>query len=73
MADLNGPIVKQKQVMEEKSLRELQKLTEHLQDEKAASEMKEEWHYTMRVFDRLFFVVFFLIWVGFITCIFLVA
>ena len=71
--DLNGPIVKQKHVMEERVLGELQKLTENLQDEKVASEIKEEWHYTMRVFDRLFFVIFFLIWVGFITCIFLVA
>ena len=70
MADLNGSIVKQKQVMEEKVVRELQKLTEHLQDEKVAIKMKEEWHYTMRVFDRLFFVIFFLISVGFVTSIF---
>ena len=61
--------MKQKFV-EEKVVRELQKLTEHLQDEKVASKMKEEWHYTMRVFDRLFFVIFFLISVGFVTSIF---
>ena len=68
---ITGPT--QKQQNEERIIRELRQVTEHLEEEKMADDMKEEWHYTMRVFDRLFFVIFFLLCVGFITCIFLIS
>jgi hypothetical protein len=52
-----------KQLTEEKILTELHKITGHLEEEYAARKVKEEWHYTMKVFDRFFFVVFFFYWV----------
>ncbi|XP_028411337.1 neuronal acetylcholine receptor subunit alpha-6-like isoform X2 [Dendronephthya gigantea] len=45
---------------------EVKKLSRHLEEEKIASEMKEDWHYTMRVFDRFFFVVFFLVFLAYV-------
>ncbi|XP_028411347.1 neuronal acetylcholine receptor subunit alpha-10-like [Dendronephthya gigantea] len=60
--DLTGqsPMTR-KPFTEQKMLIEIQKLTKHLEEEKNASEMMEDWHYTMNVFDRLFFIIFFLI------------
>ena len=53
-----------KPLIEQKILLELQKLSKHLEEENITKEMEEDWHYTMRVFDRLFFVLFFIIfWV----------
>ena len=45
--------------------RELQKFSKYLDDEVAGSELKAQWQYTMRVFDKFFFVIFFLIFLGF--------
>ena len=59
-----------KQFTEEKILTELQKISAHLEEENAASKIKEEWHYTMTVFDRFFFVIFFLIFIGFVAYVF---
>ena len=68
--NLTGQPSLRKKETEESIVTELRKITEHLQYEKVASEMKEEWHYTMEVFDRLFFVIFLLICVGFACYIF---
>ena len=54
-----------KPLTEQKILLELQKLSRHLEEENIAKEMKEDWHYTMRVFDKLFFMIFFIIFWGF--------
>ena len=45
--------------------KELRKLSKYLEDETAANELKTQWHYTMRVFDKFFFLLFFLIFLGF--------
>ena len=55
---------------ERRILIELQKLSSHLQEENIAKEMKEEWHYTMRVFDRLFFITFLIIFCVFAAYVF---
>ncbi|CAB3980588.1 neuronal acetylcholine receptor subunit alpha-10-like [Paramuricea clavata] len=59
-----------KPLTEQKILVELQKLSAHLEEESVASEMKEDWHYTMEVFDRLFFVLFFIIFCAFAAYVF---
>ena len=68
--DLVGLTSARKQLSEEKILTELEKITAHLEEENAASKIKEEWHYTMTVFDRFFFVMFFLIFIGFVAYVF---
>ena len=68
--DLVGLNSVRKQFTEEKILRELQKISAHLEEENAASKIKDEWHYTMTVFDRFFFVIFFLIFIGFVAYVF---
>ena len=45
--------------------REVKKVSEYLDDEITESALKEQWQYTMRVFDKFFFVLFFLIFLGF--------
>ncbi len=64
--DLVGLTSARKQLTEKKILTELEKITAHLEEENAASRVKEEWHYTMTVFDRFFFVIFFLNFIGFV-------
>jgi hypothetical protein len=59
-----------KPLTEQKILVELQKISAHLEEESVASEMKEDWHYTMEVFDRLFFVLFFIIFCVFAAYVF---
>jgi hypothetical protein len=59
-----------KQLTEDKILSELQKITAHLEAENAASKINDDWQYTMRVFDRFFFVIFFLIFIGFVGYVF---
>lgn len=49
-----------KRLTEEKILGELQKLSKRLEDDDFVNERKEDWHYTMRVFDKLFFYSFLL-------------
>lgn len=44
---------------------ELKKLSRHLEDENIASEMKEDWYFTMKVFDRFFFVIFLLVFLAY--------
>ena len=51
----------QKTFTDQRILNELQKLTKNIEEENYANDMKEEWHYTMKVFDRLFFVIFLII------------
>lgn len=50
-----------KSFTEHKILMELQKMSKHLEEENIVNELKGDWHYTMDVFDRLFFLIFFVI------------
>ena len=56
-----------KLLTEEKVLKELEKITAHIEEESASSDIKEDWHYTMKVFDRFSFVFFFLIFLAVTT------
>lgn len=60
-----APTATRKRLTEEKILEELQKLSRRLEDDDFTNEMKEEWQYTARVFDKLFFYVFLLIYLSF--------
>ncbi|CAB3980590.1 neuronal acetylcholine receptor subunit alpha-10-like isoform X2 [Paramuricea clavata] len=68
--DLVGLTSFRKQQTEEKILIELQKITAHLEEEHTTSKIKADWHYTMTVFDRFFFVIFFLIFISFVAYVF---
>jgi hypothetical protein len=68
--DLVGLTSFRKQLTEEKILTELQKITAHLEEENATSKTKADWQYTMTVFDRFFFVIFFFIFIGFVAYVF---
>jgi hypothetical protein len=71
LRDFTGQIpAGRKPLTEQKILVELQKISAHLEEESVASEMKEDWHYTMEVFDRLFFVLFFIIFCVFAAYVF---
>ncbi|XP_028411395.1 neuronal acetylcholine receptor subunit alpha-7-like [Dendronephthya gigantea] len=59
-----------KQMTDERILTELQKITRHFEEEEAVAKTKLEWDYTMKVFDRFFFVIFFLIFVTFASYVF---
>ena len=65
LRDLVGLTSMRKQVTEDKILIELQKITAHLEEENDARKINDDWQYTMRVFDRFFFMIFFLIFIVF--------
>lgn len=55
---------------EKRILVELEKMSKHLEEENVANELKADWHYTMDVFDRLFFLIFFVIFLCFAAYVF---
>ena len=65
LRDLAGLTSMRKQLTEDKILTELQKITAHLEEENGARKISDDWQYTMRVFDRFFFMIFFLIFIVF--------
>ena len=57
--------------VEQKILNELQKISRHFEEENNGSEQVEDWHYTLKLFDTSFFVIFFMIFLGlFFLCFF---
>ena len=67
---LSQAAVVRRSSVEQKILNELQKLSKHLEEENIASDMREDWNYTMKVFDRLFFVIFFILFLFFSSYVF---
>ena len=59
-----------KSLNEQRILMELQKMSKHLEEENIANELKGDWHFTMDVFDRLFFLIFFVIFLFFASYVF---
>ena len=67
LGDIGQTPAGQPKLTEQQILQELQKISKHVEEENLASEVKQEWHYTMKVFDRLFFIIFFIMFLLFTT------
>ena len=60
--DIRWTSTDERKLTERWILVELQKISRHVEMENDEREKKQEWDYTMKVFDRLFLIIFFIIY-----------
>ena len=61
MDDIRWTSTGEKKLTDRLILQELQKISKHIDKKNDESKKKQEWHYTMKVFDRLFCIIFFIV------------